>query len=62
MTARPRIGLIHATSVAVEPIRASFAAAWPDAELANLLDDSLTPNRIRRFVISAREPLRGSLE
>ena len=44
MAARPRIGLIHATPVAIEPIRAAFAAAWPDAELANLLDDSLTPD------------------
>lgn len=47
MAARPRIGLIHATPVAVEPIRAAFAAAWPDAELANLLDDSLTPDLAR---------------
>src|SRR5215469_14543628 len=47
MAARPRIGLVHATPVAVEPIRASFAAAWPDAELANLMDDSLTPDRAK---------------
>ncbi|HEV7137554.1 MAG TPA: hypothetical protein VGN43_13035 [Steroidobacteraceae bacterium] len=47
MAARPRIGLIHATPVAIEPIRASFAAAWPDTELANLLDDSLTPDRAK---------------
>lgn len=39
--------LIHATPVAVEPIAAAFAAGWPAAELANILDDSLAPDRAR---------------
>lgn len=52
MVAGPRIALIHATPVAVEPIRAAFATAWPDAELANLLDDSLTPDRARTSEIT----------
>jgi Asp/Glu/Hydantoin racemase len=43
----PRITLIHATSVAVEPIKASFAAIWPDAEIVNILDDSLSADRSR---------------
>jgi len=60
MSARPRIVLLHATPVAIEPIQASFAARWPETELVNLLDDSLsvdrqkdhdlTPAMIDRFV------------
>jgi Asp/Glu/hydantoin racemase len=47
MRSRPRIVLIHATPVAVDPIREAFASSWPDAELANILDDSLAPDRAR---------------
>lgn len=43
----PRIALIHATPAAVGPIVAEFAAAWPAAELANILDDSLSKDRAR---------------
>jgi Asp/Glu/hydantoin racemase len=56
--------LIHATPVAVEPIRAAFAQSWPQARITNLLDDSLstdlaaqghiTERMIERFVILAR--------
>ena len=49
----PRIALIHATSLAVEPIRQAFAAAWPQAQLANLLDDSLAADRARDGEITA---------
>jgi aspartate/glutamate racemase len=42
---RPRIALIHATPVAVDPIRDALAAGWPDAEPVNILDDSLSPDR-----------------
>lgn len=45
MTPRPRIVLIHATPVAVEPIREAFARLWPEAETVNLLDDSLSTDR-----------------
>ena len=41
----PRIALIHATPAAVEPIRAAFAQAWPEPDLVNLLDDSLSRDR-----------------
>lgn len=41
MTAK-RIFLIHATSVAIEPINQAFAKLWPEAQLTNLLDDSLS--------------------
>ena len=40
-----RIALIHATPAAVEPIRTAFAAAWPEPDLVNLLDDSLSRDR-----------------
>ena len=42
MTSTKRIFLIHATSVAIEPINAAFASLWPEAELCNLLEDSLS--------------------
>ncbi|HKS13351.1 MAG TPA: aspartate/glutamate racemase family protein [Pseudomonas sp.] len=37
-----RVFLIHATSVAVAPINEAFARLWPEAELCNLLEDSLS--------------------
>jgi hypothetical protein len=60
----PRIALIHATPLAVEPIRSAFQQLWPQARLMNLLDDSLSADRagdseltqamIRRFEDLAR--------
>jgi len=41
MTA-PRIYLIHATPVAIAPITEAFTRLWPEAKLANLLEDSLS--------------------
>ncbi len=38
----PRIALIHATALAVDPIAAAFARHWPQAVRMNLLDDSLS--------------------
>lgn len=40
----PRISLIHATPVAVEPVVAAFRALWPEADVYNLLEDSLAPD------------------
>lgn len=37
----PRIGLIHATPLAVDPALSAFAALWPEAQPVNLLDESL---------------------
>jgi aspartate/glutamate racemase len=58
--AAPRIALIHATALAVDPIRAAFERHWPQARRMNLLDDSLsvdraeagalTPAMVQRFV------------
>lgn len=45
MAAPPRIVLLHATPVAMEPVQAAFKERWPDARLVNLLDDALSPDR-----------------
>jgi len=42
-----RIALIHALRHSPPPIEAAFAAAWPDATLMNLLDDSLSADLAR---------------
>lgn len=39
---RPRIALIHALALSVEPINEVMARDWPDATRMNLLDDSLS--------------------
>jgi len=43
MTA-PRIALIHATPLAIEPIVNAFRRLWPQARTTNLLEDSLAPD------------------
>jgi Asp/Glu/hydantoin racemase len=47
MSKKPRIVLLHGTPVAVEPIQRSFTSRWPDAEIVNLLDDSLSVDRAK---------------
>ena len=42
MPATSRIALIHATPLAMDPIAQSFRRLWPEAQICNLLDDSLT--------------------
>ena len=37
-----RIGLIHALRLSIDPINQAFANIWPQAQLMNLLDDSLS--------------------
>lgn len=49
-----RIVLLHATSIAMSPVQAAFASAWPDAEIVNLLDDGLTIDRAREADLSPR--------
>jgi hypothetical protein len=46
-TPAPRIALIHATALAVEPIAAAFERHWPQAQRMNLLDDSLSVDRAK---------------
>lgn len=38
----PRIALIHATPLAIQPVSTSFQKLWPEAQLQNILDDSLS--------------------
>jgi hypothetical protein len=45
MPAAPRIALIHATPLAMEPIQAAFQHHWPQVRPMNLLDDSLSFDR-----------------
>jgi Asp/Glu/hydantoin racemase len=42
-----RITLVHALKHSIVPIEASFAKLWPDAQLMNLLDDSLSADLAR---------------
>lgn len=37
-----RVFLIHAVSVAIEPIKGAFQRLWPEARPSNLLEDSLS--------------------
>lgn len=45
MSKPPRIVLLHATPVAVQPVHDAFKTSWDTPELVNLLDDSLSPDR-----------------
>lgn len=49
-----RIALIHAVTVAIEPIQEAFAKTWPDARLMNILDDSLSPDRAGSDALTER--------
>lgn len=42
-----RIALIHALKHSLPPIEAAFARLWPEAQLMNLLDDSLSGDLAR---------------
>ena len=50
----PRIVLLHATPVAMQPIHAALAERWSEAEAVNLLDDGLSIDRAREDAISER--------
>ena len=54
MSARPRIVLLHGTPVAMEPIQQAFAARWPEAEIVDLLDASLSIDRAKDRELSPR--------
>lgn len=43
----PRIVLLHATPVAMDPIKSAMTRLWPEAEAVNLLDDGLTIDRAK---------------
>ena len=44
---KTRIALIHAVAVAIEPVQSAFMELWPDADVVNIFDDSLSPDRAR---------------
>ena len=60
----PRIALVHAMPVAIDPVAHVFREMWPQARITHLLDDSLpadltaagsiTPAIVERFVALAR--------
>jgi Asp/Glu/hydantoin racemase len=60
----PRIALVHAMPVAVDPVAHVFKEQWPQARVTHLLDDALpadltaaggiTPAIVERFVTLAR--------
>ena len=60
----PRIALIHAMPVAIEPVAHVFRELWPQARVTHLLDDSLpadlttaggiTDAMVERFIAMAR--------
>ena len=50
---KTRIALIHAVTVAIQPVQEAFLALWPEAECGNILDDSLSLDRERDGVLTA---------
>jgi len=42
-----RIALIHAVTVAMQPIEEAFQRLWPEAERVNILDDGLPRDRAK---------------
>jgi Asp/Glu/hydantoin racemase len=46
MQKNKKIYLIHATQVSIEPVNNAFRKLWPEAILANLLEDSLSKDLV----------------
>src|SRR4051794_716605 len=51
---KSRIALIHAVSVAIDPVQEAFRLLWPDAYCSNLLEDSLGPDLEREGELTPR--------
>ncbi len=47
-----RIALIHALKLSIPPIETAFAQHWPQAEIVNILDDSLSADHAKNPVFS----------
>jgi len=54
MSAKPRVVLLHGTPVAMVPIQQSFASRWPEAEIVDLLDSSLSIDRTKDHDLTPR--------
>ena len=54
MSKKPRVVLLHGTPVAVEPIQRAFATRWPEAEVVDLLDASLSVDRAKDHELTPR--------
>lgn len=53
VSARPRIFLIHALRLSMDPVLHAFKRRWPEAEPVNLLEDSLSTDRARAGLLEA---------
>jgi hypothetical protein len=51
----PRIALIHATPLAIQPIQDAFKRLWPEPSLMNLLDDSLSLDHAKNEGVLSNE-------
>lgn len=49
---RPRIALIHATRVAIDPIEAAARQLWPEAETITILEEGLSIDRSKQRRLS----------
>ena len=49
---KPRISLIHAVRVAIDPVQEAFRRRWPEGEYVNLLEDALSPDLERAGVLT----------
>ncbi|WP_299637592.1 aspartate/glutamate racemase family protein [uncultured Ruegeria sp.] len=53
MKDRPRIALIHATKVAIDPIEDAADKLWPEAEMISILEEGLSVDRAKSVELSA---------
>ena len=54
MSKKPRVVLLHGTPVAMEPIQRAFSTRWPEAEVVDLLDASLSVDRAKDHDLTPR--------
>lgn len=52
MTDSPRIALIHATRLAIDPIELAASELWPEAETVTILEEGLSIDRVKSEELS----------